>query len=207
MINHTPMLYRLGMDYDDKVGAGYLGLVKAADSFDASVGRFSTYACRAIGNEIIREYLRGQLIHISDSMFWENNRIRALAIERNVPISEILPEYGISETEWVQRNPEIMNSEDAEFADVGYPDASEEKDWTLPIYSSILKQEICTLLSSASGNDETIIRLASGIEGIRMTYDEIAKKIGAPRSYISSRIKMVRKRLSRSPRLKAWVSA
>lgn len=33
MINHTPMLYRLGMDYDDKVGAGYLGLVKAADSF------------------------------------------------------------------------------------------------------------------------------------------------------------------------------
>ena len=44
---------------DDIMGCGYLGLVKAADTWDASKGvKFSTYACRVIWQQIYNDFER-----------------------------------------------------------------------------------------------------------------------------------------------------
>jgi RNA polymerase sporulation-specific sigma factor len=55
IINKDYPTYR----YDeDIVQSGMLGLCKAADKYDASRGKFSTYAGRCIRNEINREFIR-----------------------------------------------------------------------------------------------------------------------------------------------------
>lgn len=48
-----------GMEYDDIVSAGYVGLVKAAEQFDEGRGfAFSTFAGRCITNEMLLEARR-----------------------------------------------------------------------------------------------------------------------------------------------------
>lgn len=43
-------------DYDDFFQTGMIGLMHAAERYDAAKGRFSTYACTCIKNSIIAEY-------------------------------------------------------------------------------------------------------------------------------------------------------
>lgn len=40
-------------DFDDMVGEGMVGLVNAVDNWDASQGKFSSYACQSIKNTIL----------------------------------------------------------------------------------------------------------------------------------------------------------
>ena len=64
--------------YEDLVGAGCVGLVKAADGFDPSLGyAFSTYAVPVILGEIKRLFRDGGIVHISRSM-----RERAMGLQR-----------------------------------------------------------------------------------------------------------------------------
>lgn len=51
----TEMLRTHSGDSDDMCSIGYLGLCKAAASYDSEKGAFSTYAVGGIKNEIIRE--------------------------------------------------------------------------------------------------------------------------------------------------------
>ena len=40
-------------DLDDLLSIGSIGLIKAVNTFDAGKGRFATYACRCIDNELL----------------------------------------------------------------------------------------------------------------------------------------------------------
>lgn len=51
-----------GIDYDELRSISYLGLTKAAGSFNAEKGKFTTYAIRVIQNEILM-YLRRNKKH------------------------------------------------------------------------------------------------------------------------------------------------
>jgi len=56
------IIKQLGIDsasyyYDDLIQTGYIGLIKAAETFDSSKAKFITYSCKCIHNEIIM-YLR-----------------------------------------------------------------------------------------------------------------------------------------------------
>lgn len=58
-----------GVDYDDLYSAGCIGLIKAADRFDSSLGfAFSTYAVPSILGEIRRIFRDGGTIKISRSL-------------------------------------------------------------------------------------------------------------------------------------------
>lgn len=58
-----------GIEYDDLYGAGCVGLIKAADNFDASRGlRFSTYAVPVILGEIRRLFRDGGAVKVSRSL-------------------------------------------------------------------------------------------------------------------------------------------
>ena len=58
-----------GIEYDDLYSAGCLGLVKAADGFDETLGyRFSTYAVPAILGEIKRLFRDGGAVKVSRSL-------------------------------------------------------------------------------------------------------------------------------------------
>ena len=55
LVSHVAKKYHAGRhEPDDRVSIGSIGLIKAVDSFDPAQGtRFSTYAARCIGNEIL----------------------------------------------------------------------------------------------------------------------------------------------------------
>lgn len=58
-----------GTDYDDLFQAGCIGLIKAADKFDASLGfSFSTYAVPAILGEIRRIFRDGGAVKVGRAM-------------------------------------------------------------------------------------------------------------------------------------------
>lgn len=48
------------VDYEDLEQWGAIGLVKAAKGYDPSKGQFSTYACTAIRNEVLKELEKPQ---------------------------------------------------------------------------------------------------------------------------------------------------
>lgn len=98
-----------GIEYDDLYSAGCLGLVKAADGFDETLGfKFSTYAVPVILGEIKRLFRDGGAVKISRSLK-EKARTAAvvreeleLKLEREPTVSELAKELGINEFETVE---------------------------------------------------------------------------------------------------------
>lgn len=98
-----------GVDYEDLYSSGCIGLIKAADGFDESLGfAFSTYAVPAILGEIRRVFRDGGAIKISRSLK-EKARELLLVKERlekefgvEPTVSELAEAMGISISETAQ---------------------------------------------------------------------------------------------------------
>ena len=58
---------------EDIVQCGMVGLCKAANTWDANKGVFSTYACKCIRNEINKEFNDLEVSHLSDLKDYEYN--------------------------------------------------------------------------------------------------------------------------------------
>ena len=91
-----------GIEYDDLYSAGTIGLIKAVDNFDPSLGfRFSTYAVPVILGEIKRLFRDGGIIKVSRSL--KELSLRASKIADNyrkkhaedIPISVLAKELDV----------------------------------------------------------------------------------------------------------------
>lgn len=98
-----------GIEYDDLYSAGCLGLVKAADGFDETLGyRFSTYAVPAILGEIKRLFRDGGAVKVSRSLKEKSReavKLRdelSVSLGREPTISELSERLGINEFETVE---------------------------------------------------------------------------------------------------------
>lgn len=98
-----------GIEYDDLYSAGCLGLVKAADGFDETLGyRFSTYAVPAILGEIKRLFRDGGAVKVSRSLKEKSREAVRLQDELSVSlgreptVSELSERLGINEFETVE---------------------------------------------------------------------------------------------------------
>ena len=73
-------------DLDDLLSIGSIGLIKAVNTFDAGKGRFATYACRCIDNELLMMLRRRKKREREVSLYEpigqdkEGNEIRLLDI-------------------------------------------------------------------------------------------------------------------------------
>ena len=98
-----------GIEYDDLYSAGCLGLVKAADGFDETLGfRFSTYAVPAILGEIKRLFRDGGAVKISRSLKEKSReaiKLRdelSVSLGREPTVSELSERLGINEFDTVE---------------------------------------------------------------------------------------------------------
>lgn len=98
-----------GIEYDDLYSAGCLGLVKAADGFDETLGyRFSTYAVPTILGEIKRLFRDGGAVKVSRSLKEKSReavRLRdelSVSLGREPTVSELSEKLGINEFETVE---------------------------------------------------------------------------------------------------------
>ena len=98
-----------GVDYEDLFQAGCVGLIKAVDGFDESLGYvFSTYAVPAILGEIKRIFRDGGAVKVSRSMkersreIWQQKEALCEQKGREPTISELADFVGLSVTETAQ---------------------------------------------------------------------------------------------------------
>lgn len=98
-----------GIEYDDLYSAGCLGLVKAADGFDETLGyRFSTYAVPAILGEIKRLFRDGGAVKASRSLKEKSReavKLRdelSVSLGREPTVSELSERLGMNEFETVE---------------------------------------------------------------------------------------------------------
>ena len=84
-----------GVDYEDLYSAGCVGLIRAADGFDASLGfAFSTYAVPSILGEIRRIFRDGGAVKVSRTL---KEKARVLAAEKERMEKEIGVEPTVSQ--------------------------------------------------------------------------------------------------------------
>ena len=183
-----------GENMDDLFQIGCVGLMKAIDNFDISVGvRFSTYACPMIIGEI-RRYLRdNSLVRVSRSL--KDTAYRAFAVsrelaERNVrepTIDEIAQEMGVSREELcfaldaVQDPISISQPIYQEGGDALYvlDSLSDEKNSSENWLSGIALRDA---ISKLGEREKNIIRLRY-FEG--KTQMEVAQEIGISQAQVS----------------------
>ena len=98
-----------GVEYDDLFQAGCIGLIKAAQKFDASRGfAFSTYAVPAILGEIKRIFRDGGAVKVSRSikersrLIWQQKEQYSEENGREPTVSELAEYVGLSVCETSQ---------------------------------------------------------------------------------------------------------
>ncbi len=182
-----------GVDYEDLYSAGCIGLIKAVDRFDESLGfAFSTYAVPSILGEIRRIFRDGGAIKVSRSLK-EKTRILSLAIEQfkkengvEPTISELSEKMNMSIEETAQlfciSQPIIsLTSEDENEKQIEIPG---EDEYT-PIDNRLTINKIINELSE---NDKAIIKLRFYDE---LTQSKTAQILGISQVQVSRREKII----------------
>ena len=190
-----------GIDYEDLYSSGCVGLIKAADGFDESLGfAFSTYAVPSILGEIRRLFRDGGAVKISRSLkekarelqFVKEELEKQLGVEPT--ISEIAEKMGISVSETAQllciSQPVVsLTSESDDEKQIDIPADDEYS----PIDDRLSIEQILNCLNE---NDRKLIRLRY-FDGL--TQSKTAIILGVSQVQVSRREKIIlsdmRKRL------------
>ncbi len=189
-----------GIEYDDLYSAGCLGLVKAADGFDETLGyRFSTYAVPAILGEIKRLFRDGGAIKVSRSLKEKSReavRLRdelSVSLGREPTVSELSERLGINEFETVELlniavPPASLTATDEEGErQIDIPvDFGEEK-----IHNSIALREI---IGKMPESDRRLIELRY-YKGL--TQSVTAEKLGLSQVQVSRRERLLLQEMRR----------
>ncbi len=182
-----------GVDYEDLYSAGCVGLIKAADGFDESLGfAFSTYAVPSILGEIRRIFRDGGAVKISRSLK-EQARILTAVKEKlekengvEPTISEIAEKMGVSIEETAQllcvSQPVIsLTAEDDDEKQIDIPG---EDEYT-PIVDRLSVQQVLTTLDE---RDRRLIELRF-FEGL--TQSKTANILGISQVQVSRKEKII----------------
>ena len=184
-----------GVEYDDLFQAGCVGLIKAADGFDESLGFvFSTYAVPAILGEIKRIFRDGGAVKVSRSIKEKSREIWAekerLENEKGYEptLTEIAERVGLS----VYETSELLLASQPVISLTSGDEESEEKQFDIPIESEEEKiNERLTLdkcINELSEKDRRLIELRYFMS---KTQTEVAGKLGMSQVQVSRREKKI----------------
>lgn len=183
-----------GVEYDDLFQAGCVGLVKAADNFDASRGfAFSTYAVPVILGEIRRIFRDGGAVKIGRSLKEKSRhamKIReelATDLGREPTVSELAEKLGID----VSSAAELIT---VSMPTISLTSGEENNEVQLDIPTLPPEEEISerlslrTVLDSLDERDRQLIELRY-FKG--MTQVNTAKELGMSQVQVSRREKVI----------------
>ena len=189
-----------GLNFMDLIQEGNIGLMKAAQKYDASLGfRFSTYATYWIKQSLSRAIMnQSRTIRIPAHMVSAVNMIRKAikkyedendATPTNAEIAKLVnlkekEVEDIIQMAWgtVSLNSIVGDEEDTELGDFI---ADEE---TITPYKSaetaMLRDSIYGLLDTLSDREAAVIKMRFGLEGNSMTLEEVGKELGVTKERI-----------------------
>lgn len=184
-----------GVEYEDLFQAGCVGLIKAADGFDESLGFvFSTYAVPAILGEIKRIFRDGGAVKVSRSLKEKSREIWAekekLENEKGYEptLTEIAERVGLS----VYETSELLLASQPVVSLISGDGDADERQFDIPIDSEEEKiNERLTLdkcIKELSDADRRLIELRYFMS---KTQTEVAKKMGMSQVQVSRREKKI----------------
>lgn len=187
-----------GAEYDDLFQAGCLGLIKAADGFDPSLGFcFSTYAVPAVLGEIKRIFRDGGTVKVSRALKEKSREVQKqrelMALESGTEptVEELAKKCGLSNAETAELllcslPPVSLNS----------PDESERLSLDIPVEGheegTVERIDLANCLSGLGECDRRLIELR--YYGCR-TQSETAKLMGMTQVQVSRRERVILKML------------
>lgn len=188
-----------GVEYDDLFQAGCIGLIKAADGFDDSLGYvFSTYAVPAILGEMKRIFRDGGAVKVSRSIKERSREIWAekekLENEKGYEptLTEIAERVGLS----VYETSELLLATQPVVSLTSGDEETDEKQFDIPIDSEEEKiNERLTLdkcINELSEKDRRLIELRYFMSKTQM---EVAGKLGMSQVQVSRREKKILKEI------------
>lgn len=187
-----------GVEYEDLFQAGCIGLIKAADGFDESLGYvFSTYAVPAILGEIKRIFRDGGAVKISRSIKEKSREVwsekEKLENEKGYEptLTEIAERVGLS----VYETSELLLACQPVIS-LTSGDEADEKQFDIPIDGEEEKiNEKLTLdkcIEELSESDRKLIELRYFMS---KTQTEVAEKLGMSQVQVSRREKKILKEI------------
>ncbi len=188
-----------GVEYDDLFQAGCVGLIKAADGFDESLGFvFSTYAVPAILGEMKRIFRDGGAVKVSRSL---KERSREIWLEKEKfenekgyepTVAEIAERVGLS----VCETSELLLVSQPVVSLTAAEDGENERQFDIPVESQEERiNERLTLdkcINELTDGDRKLIELRYYMS---KTQTEVAKKLGMSQVQVSRREKKILKEI------------
>ncbi len=188
-----------GVEYDDLFQAGCVGLIKAVDGFDESLGYvFSTYAVPAILGEIKRIFRDGGAVKVSRSIkersrvVWAEKEKLANETGYEPTVTEVAQRVGLS----VYETSELLLAFQPVISLTATDTQNDEKQFDIPIESEEEKINerltLDTCIKELSENDRKLIELRFFMS---KTQTEVAGKLGMSQVQVSRREKKILKEI------------
>jgi RNA polymerase sporulation-specific sigma factor len=194
-----------GVEYDDLFQAGCIGLIKAADGFDESLGYvFSTYAVPAILGEIKRIFRDGGTVKISrlikekSRWVWNEKEKLANEIGREPTVKEIAEYLNLD----ICETSELLLAVQPTISLTAICDDSSEKQFDIPVESKEAeiteKMSLACCLRELNEKDRTLIEFRYFRS---KTQTEVANLMGMSQVQVSRREKKILKEIREKMRV------
>ena len=189
-----------GLAFMDLIQEGNMGLMKAAEKYDASKGfRFSTYATYWIKQALSRALVnQSRNIRVPVHMVTEINKVKAAAAKyeeeyNETPTNEQLAKILGKEVKEVDDLMKIVMGTVSLNSIVGDEEDSELGDFIAddnmltPYQSaenSMLREALDGLLGTIDAREAKVIKMRFGLDGEAMTLEEVGKELGVTKERI-----------------------
>lgn len=189
-----------GMNFQDLIQEGNIGLMTAAKKYDAEKGfRFSTYATYWIKQAISRAMInQTRNIRIPVHMIGEVNKVKKVIKEyedkyNDTPTNEQIAEVMGKKIEDIENlikltwNTSSLNAMVGDEEDTELGDFIEDEKTLTPYQSaenSMLRDSLDEILDTIGEREAQVIRMRFGLDGEAMTLEEVGKELGVTKERI-----------------------